>query len=290
TVETGARRKLDPPSPASMAAAAARSRELALRDGVQEIDAGMLRELMNGDTNRYVFDVRSLADYASGHIAGTIALPGGQAVQRTDDFVAVQHAPIVLVDAHGVQAYLTGMWLRRMGHTDVSVLAGGIHAWRKAGGGLQAGRGRATPRAVEAARGVTECLSPETFAQECDGAALVIDVDTSRHFREGHVPRAQWMPRGSLEQRIGELAPAADTQILVSCESGVQASLAAATLRRLGFARVAALDGGTRAWAAAGLALETASLHGQADELLPPYMRGEQAMRDYIAWETQLVR
>jgi 3-mercaptopyruvate sulfurtransferase SseA len=34
----------------------------------------------------YAIDVRPEAEYKSGHIAGSINVPGGQAVQRADDF------------------------------------------------------------------------------------------------------------------------------------------------------------------------------------------------------------
>ena len=40
------------------------------------------------DGVNYIIDVRSEAEFAAGHIAGAINVPGGQAVQRADDFVA----------------------------------------------------------------------------------------------------------------------------------------------------------------------------------------------------------
>ena len=69
----------------------------------------------------------------------------------------------------------------------------------------------------------------------------------------------------------------------------MQGVYAGAQLRALGYTAVTVLDGGKRAWSAAGMPLATAALPPQDDELIPPYKQGEQAMRDYIAWEVLLV-
>ena len=44
-----------------------------------------------------------------------------------------------------------------------------------------------------------------------------------------------------------------DVQVVVLCSEGYTSSLAAAALRRLGLRRATDLDGGYRAWRAAGL-------------------------------------
>lgn len=278
-----------PPSPESRALAERTSAVLARDAGVRRIDANVLVGLLADTTrNRYVFDVRGVAEFEAGHIAGSIALPGGQAVQRADDFMPVRAAPIVLIDEEEARANLTGAWLRRMGFADVAVLTHGLRGWRDAG--LPVARGRrpvsAAIREPAAIRLTVEaCLAWRRAHPEL----LVIDVDTSGHFRRGHLPDARWIPRGWLELRIGALAPSTDVPVLVTCGSGQHAPWAAAALRRMGHAQVACLDGGTRAWAAAGQALHRADLAPQDDELLAPYERGEQAMRDYIDWEKLLV-
>ena len=288
----GSRGSRLPPSAASRAFAERKAAALALGAGVRRIDASALAALLAGTGgNRYVFDVRGVSEFESGHIQGSIALPGGQAVQRADDFMPVRSAPIVLVDEDEARANLTGAWLRRMGFPDVAVLAGGLRAWRASGRPLAAGRGRggvlhAGRAAAAAPLSVEACLAWRRA--HADG--LVLDVDTSRSFGRGHLPGAQWLARGWLELRIGTLAPSTDQWLLLTCASGLQAPLAAAALQRMGYRRVACLAGGTRAWAAAGHALATAELGPQDDELLAPYERGEQAMRDYIDWEKLLAQ
>lgn len=49
-----------------------------------------------------------------------------------------------------------------------------------------------------------------------------------------------------------------DRRVIIVCADGYSSSLAAATLRDLGFSRATDLDGGFRAWAAAGLPVERA--------------------------------
>ena len=59
------------------------------------------------------------------------------------------------------------------------------------------------------------------------------------------------MPLARLLERLGELDPARPT--VVYCAGGYRSSIAASLLRSLGFDRVADLQGGYEAWAAAGL-------------------------------------
>lgn len=291
-VEAGAQRAPMAPTQGSVAFAAAASRRLADASGVARMTPDALCEwLAHRDGNGYLFDVRSVREYTAGHIPGTMALPGGQAIQRTDDFVAVRAAPIVLVDRCEVQANLTAAWLRRMGLPDVSVLEGGIDAWQRAGGALASGRDRGRPLGWDNALHVVRMEAPADCAHRPATAdrRVVLDVDGSRHYREGHLPGAVWVPRGDLERRVTGAVPSHATPILVTCATGTQSVYAAATLGAAGYADVTVLAGGTRAWREAGLPLEAAALPPQDDELLPPYERGLQAMRDYIDWEKLLV-
>lgn len=288
--ERGAERHAAAASAASIAAAAAASRRLAAAEHVRRIDVDELRALLRQQhCNRYLFDVRGRADYEAGHIPGFLCVPGGQVVQRSDDFIAVRGATVVLADQHEAQANLTAAWLKRMGYPDVAVLAGGLDAWRAGGGREEFGRLRGEPAGLGAATALVQRLSVDAFASALADVAAVLDVDSSRHFRNGHLARAVWLPRGWLELRIATVVSSKDAPILLTCESGVQSVFAAAALTQLGYRRIAVLEGGTRAWAAAGRRLEQAQdLPSQDDELLPPYKRGEQAMHEYLAWEQHL--
>ncbi len=62
----------------------------------------------------------------------------------------------------------------------------------------------------------------------------------------------EWRLDPRNDARILELARY-DAQIIVFCSEGYASSLAAASLRHLGLRRATDLDGGFRAWKAAGL-------------------------------------
>jgi rhodanese-related sulfurtransferase len=65
------------------------------------------------------------------------------------------------------------------------------------------------------------------------------------------------LPRGQLELRVNEALPDPSVEILTVCEFGKVSTLAAATLRELGFSRAVALDGGMAAWREGGNPLES---------------------------------
>lgn len=81
-----------------------------------------------------------------------------------------------------------------------------------------------------------------------DGELVVLDVREKDAFDAGHVPGAKHIPRGQLELRVNAELPDPTTRIVTVCEFGKVSTLAAATLRELGFLRTAALDGGMQAW------------------------------------------
>jgi glyoxylase-like metal-dependent hydrolase (beta-lactamase superfamily II)/rhodanese-related sulfurtransferase len=85
---------------------------------------------------------------------------------------------------------------------------------------------------------------------------VILDVREKDAFAAGHVPGAKHLPRGQLELRVNEDLPDPTLRILVYCEFGKISTLAAATLRELGFLRAAALDGGMKAWRDGGFPVE----------------------------------
>jgi glyoxylase-like metal-dependent hydrolase (beta-lactamase superfamily II)/rhodanese-related sulfurtransferase len=86
---------------------------------------------------------------------------------------------------------------------------------------------------------------------------VVLDVREREAFEQGHIPGARHLPRGQLELRVNEAFPDPTVRILTYCEFGKISTLAAATLRELGFSRAVALDGGMKAWRDENYPLET---------------------------------
>ena len=86
---------------------------------------------------------------------------------------------------------------------------------------------------------------------------IVLDVREKEAFEAGHIPSARHLPRGQLELRVNEAFPDPTVRIVTCCELGKISTLAAATLRRMGFTRAIALDGGMKAWKEQGFPVES---------------------------------
>jgi rhodanese-related sulfurtransferase len=288
TLERNAERRPPPVSTRSRAAATLVAKRVAAEDNVRFISPADLQALLAaaGDNNVNVLDVRTREEYAGGHVAGAVWAPGGQAVQATDEYIAVRAAPVVLVCDSLARSVMTAAWLQRMGLPDVAVLAGGLPAWQQAGGAVEEGHPARLPWGYEAARSRVTAVKPEDTA-----GAVVIDVDQSDVYARGHVPGAVWICRSRLERLIPAVAASKTAPLLVTCGDGIASTLAADTLARLGYTAVRVLEGGTRAWEAAGRPLERGAtrLADEADDVvLKPYERGRSAMEAYLRWEEAL--
>lgn len=286
-LERGSRRRRVQPSNASRQFAELGAARLAKHLGVEGIEAADLATLVgSGDVNFNAFDLRNLRQHGVAHVPRSVSVACDVLLVRRSELLALQDAPAVLIDDDGMRAHLAGVWLRRLGQTRVRTLEGGFAAWINDG---RAARTAADlPLGWREASAATPGLGADDVARwlAAWAPARVLHVDTAASFRRGHLPGATWLPRGWLEARIGAIASSLDEPLLVTCVDGTQSAYAAATLRQRGHANVAWLQGGTRIWAGAGRALETASETLQDDDgLLMPARRDAQAMRDYLDWE-----
>jgi len=109
------------------------------------------------------------------------------------------------------------------------------------------------------AAAVTPFMAPEELARQIAARPndlVVLDVRENDAFTTGRIPGARLLPRGQLELRVNEEFPDPTVRIVVYCEFGKVSTLAAATLRELGFLRATALESGIKAWREAGLEVE----------------------------------
>ena len=293
-LERGASRWPPAPSAASRARAREVAARLAAEDGTPLVspDAVAERWSHRDRENVSMLDVRTREEYEAGHVPGSIWAPGGQAVQATDEYVAVRAGWLVLIcDGFG-RSIMTAGWLKRMGFPHVAVLEGGVSAWERSGRPLETGQPAPAPFGYEAAQRVVERVAPGPLGPSgLLGHDVVVSVDPSDVYQRGHLPGAIWIGRGRLELAIGRAAPDPTRGVLLTCADGVQSTLAAATLRRMGYAAARVLDGGVAAWRAAGLPVETGlgSMQGEADDVVQkPYERGRAAMEAYLRWEEAL--
>jgi rhodanese-related sulfurtransferase len=94
-------------------------------------------------------------------------------------------------------------------------------------------------------------------ARAAGTAPLVIDTRSAAAWSQGRIPGAVHIPNAELAERIGEVAPATDTPIVVYCWGpGCNGSTRGALiLTELGYTEVKELIGGFEYWAREGLAV-----------------------------------
>ena len=117
---------------------------------------------------------------------------------------------------------------------------------------------------LEAARQRLDRLSPEQARTEIvDGAVLIDTRCQELRSADGVVHDSIHIPLSVLYWRLDPTSGHEDhrvadpsRRIILMCAHGYSSSLAAATLRDLGFERATDIDGGFEAWAAAGLPVE----------------------------------
>jgi rhodanese-related sulfurtransferase len=282
-VVAGADRRAPEVSAAGVAAAQQRADAVARRFDVSVIDRATLAVWRREADRRtlYVLDARDPAEYRAGHLPGSLMAPGGQLVQETDSWLGVWGARVVLVDDTGVRARMTASWLKRMGW-DAAVLDHGLD-----GAALETGMPAVDTSMFPLAGPEPAAISPAELHAH---PAIVVDLALSRRHRAGHVPGAWFAIRARLAQALDKL-PAGD--LVLTSEDGAIARYAAAEIGA--YRPVKVLAGGTAAWKAAGLPLETGigQLADEPDDVSlsareRPADR-ERYMREYLAWEIDLV-
>ena len=83
--------------------------------------------------------------------------------------------------------------------------------------------------------------------------ALVVDVREIGEWAAGSVPDALLLPKSRFQSSLSELPPERRGDLLLLCAAGARATACAEMLARAGIASAAVIDGGFRAWQAAGL-------------------------------------
>lgn len=112
---------------------------------------------------------------------------------------------------------------------------------------------------VAEAKSRIENLTPTQARDELRGDAVLVDIrEPGEREENGYIPGSVPMPRGMLEfyadptsdYHRPEIDPS--KRVILHCASGGRSALAADTLRRMGYQRVAHVDGGFKAWKEAG--------------------------------------
>lgn len=130
-------------------------------------------------------------------------------------------------------------------------------------------------------RGRIHRYQPAEVAGATSRGALLVDLrSVDEREQDGVIPESMHVPRSVLEWRFDPASELANPdvgglgrEVIVFCTHGYSSSLAAASLRDLGYSSVADVIGGFEAWRAAGLPIREAGPRlapGELPGMRPP--------------------
>ena len=86
---------------------------------------------------------------------------------------------------------------------------------------------------------------------------VLVDTREDREWQAGHAKGAIHLSKGVIERDIETKVPDKSTTLVLYCGGGYRSALVAEALQKMGYENPISLDGGWRAWNAAGLPTET---------------------------------
>jgi hydroxyacylglutathione hydrolase len=203
--------------------------------------ASLVSLLAQGAT---VVDTRHAVEFAHGAVPGTFNIPGSRTFTTWAGWLLPYDRDFYLIvdDRRGqtideLVRDLAGIGLDRIaGYFGSEV----VDAWRASQGHLQT---------------IPSISLTDFAAQVQSNDKVVVDVRGEGEWRAGHLPGSLNLPIGELDRRLGELPR--DRRVIVHCQTGARAAMAASLLRARGFTEVSQFPGGFAEWQAAGNPVES---------------------------------
>jgi len=81
---------------------------------------------------------------------------------------------------------------------------------------------------------------------------FLVDTREESEWANGHLPGAIHLGKGVIERDVERAIPDKAAPIVLYCGGGFRSALAADNLQKMGYSNVLSMDGGWRAWVAAG--------------------------------------
>jgi rhodanese-related sulfurtransferase len=85
---------------------------------------------------------------------------------------------------------------------------------------------------------------------------VLIDTREDKEWEAGHAAGAVHLSKGIIERDIETKVPDKSATLVLYCGGGYRSALAAEALQKMGYKNAISLDGGWRAWNAAGMPVE----------------------------------
>jgi hydroxyacylglutathione hydrolase len=190
-----------------------------------------------GDRGAQILDVREAAEYAKGHLAGSINIGLGGQLATWAGTIFDRAKPIIIISEPD-REYEAAIRLGRIGFDHIlGYLRGGMAALAE------------RPDLVWPTDRAGVLIVAEEL--DSDDPPFVLDVRAPNEWEGKHIKGAINIPLNRLQERIGEVP--CDRSIVVHCAGGYRSSIAVSILHQHGITRLVEIAGGLAAWEAAGL-------------------------------------
>jgi hydroxyacylglutathione hydrolase len=193
-----------------------------------------------------VIDTRPAAEFARGHVPGTINIPLNRSFSTWAGWLVPYDRDFHLIVAESCDgcADIAGRELAMIGLDRVAgwFRSDALDTWTIGGGTLET---------------IPQMAADEVHERMKSGDVAVLDVRGRSEWIAGHVPGVPNIPVGHLTERLSEVPR--DRPLVVHCQSGARSAIAASVLRAHGFDNVINMTGGYADWNARGNPVERES-------------------------------
>jgi hydroxyacylglutathione hydrolase len=188
-----------------------------------------------------IIDTRSAAEYAAGHLPGTINIPLDRSfLTWAGSLIPIEAEVMLIGDESQLGGAVTDLALIGIDHVVGYAGPGVMDAWRHSGRPLET---------------VVEASVTDLVARLPQGGVTIVDVRGSAEWEAGHIAGAVHVPLASLPGWHAELPQGA--VVIVHCQGGSRSAIATSVLMAHGFGNVQNLRGGLDAWQEAGQRIVT---------------------------------
>jgi len=246
---------------------------------IKTVTPQQVKEMFHNDDELALIDVREQGAFSKEHILLTCCVPFSRMEFKIGDLVPRKTTRIVLVDGGANDksrlAERAAERLSGLRYSDISLMEGGVSAWRAAGFELFSGvnvLSKAFGEFVETAYDTPRVTAQELKAKVDSGQKVIIlDSRPEDEYHRMCIPSGIDTPGAELVYRVHDLTPHPETMVVVNCAGRTRSIIGAQSLINAGIPNpVAALKGGTMGWQLAGFQLE----QGQDSHAPPPSPAG----------------
>ncbi len=234
------------------------------------ITPAALKDLIRGDGELAILDVREEGEFTEGHLLLACNIPLSRFELQVRALLPRRDLPVVVCDEDGSLVGRAAALLEDAGYTDVAILEGGVQGWSDAGYVVFSGvnvPSKAFGEFVEHEYDTPNISAEDLKAKMDAGEKLVVlDSRPMDEFNNMNIPQGVDVPGAELAYRVHDLAPDPDTTVVVNCAGRTRSIIGAQSLINAGIPnKVYALRNGTMGWHLAGFELEHGNTRKYAD-------------------------